>query len=171
MGFPSFFLPFPDFFSVSQQLFWIFILRFFVVVIYCDTETEQEIFEKVLHGDLDFSADPWPNISESAKDLVRKMLVRNPRKRLTAQEVLCESLCCFCQIFWLIHVKSFTSSELLTRTILLFNAIFRFLRQWVIYEPYKGMNMFTLDNRFSICWPKNWLCKAAGELVMSSWPC
>ncbi|XP_027111229.1 calcium-dependent protein kinase 1 [Coffea arabica] len=52
-------------------------------------ETEQEIFEEVLHGDLDFSSDPWPSISESAKDLVRKMLVRDPRRRLTAHEVLC----------------------------------------------------------------------------------
>ncbi|KAG5556383.1 hypothetical protein RHGRI_006846 [Rhododendron griersonianum] len=52
-------------------------------------ETEQDIFEKVLHGDLDLSSGPWPNISQSAKDLVRKMLVRDPRKRLTAHEVLC----------------------------------------------------------------------------------
>ncbi|KAF8398003.1 hypothetical protein HHK36_016929 [Tetracentron sinense] len=52
-------------------------------------ETEQGIFEQVLHGDLDFSSDPWPSISESAKDLVRRMLVRDPRKRLTAHEVLC----------------------------------------------------------------------------------
>lgn len=54
------------------------------------TETEQGIFEQVLHGDLDFSSDPWPSISESAKDLVRRMLVRDPRRRLTAHEVLCE---------------------------------------------------------------------------------
>ncbi|KAK9282917.1 hypothetical protein L1049_011142 [Liquidambar formosana] len=52
-------------------------------------ETEQGIFEQVLHGELDFSSDPWPSISESAKDLVRRMLVRDPRKRLTAHEVLC----------------------------------------------------------------------------------
>ncbi|XP_057472051.1 calcium-dependent protein kinase 1-like [Actinidia eriantha] len=52
-------------------------------------ETEQGIFEQVLHGDLDFSSDPWPSISEGAKDLVRRMLVRDPRKRLTAHEVLC----------------------------------------------------------------------------------
>eukprot|EP01018_Ginkgo_biloba_P010730 Gb_22471 [translate_table: standard] len=51
-------------------------------------ETEQGIFEQVLHGDLDFSSDPWPGISESAKDLIRKMLNRNPRKRLKAHEVL-----------------------------------------------------------------------------------
>uniref|UniRef100_A0A5B6YK86 non-specific serine/threonine protein kinase n=1 Tax=Davidia involucrata TaxID=16924 RepID=A0A5B6YK86_DAVIN len=52
-------------------------------------ETEQGIFEQVLHGDLDFSSDPWPSISDSAKDLVRRMLVRDPKKRLTAHEVLC----------------------------------------------------------------------------------
>ncbi|XP_044461344.1 calcium-dependent protein kinase 1-like [Mangifera indica] len=52
-------------------------------------ETEEGIFEQVLHGDLDFDSDPWPSISESAKDLVRKMLDRDPRRRLTAHEVLC----------------------------------------------------------------------------------
>jgi calcium-dependent protein kinase len=51
-------------------------------------ETEQGIFEQVLKGELDFSSDPWPSISESAKDLVRKMLDRDPRKRLTAHEAL-----------------------------------------------------------------------------------
>ncbi|RWR85448.1 calcium-dependent protein kinase 1 [Cinnamomum micranthum f. kanehirae] len=52
-------------------------------------ETEQEIFEQVLHGDLDFSLDPWPSISQSAKDLMKRMLVRDPKKRMTAHEVLC----------------------------------------------------------------------------------
>ncbi|KAH7512290.1 hypothetical protein FEM48_Zijuj12G0075000 [Ziziphus jujuba var. spinosa] len=52
-------------------------------------ETEQGIFEQVLKGDLDFASEPWPSISEGAKDLVRRMLVRDPKKRLTAHEVLC----------------------------------------------------------------------------------
>ncbi|XP_058084465.1 calcium-dependent protein kinase 10-like [Magnolia sinica] len=52
-------------------------------------ETEQGIFEQVLNGDLDFSSDPWPSISDSAKDLVMRMLVRDPKKRLTAHAVLC----------------------------------------------------------------------------------
>ncbi|KAI3512028.1 hypothetical protein L1887_19191 [Cichorium endivia] len=51
-------------------------------------ETEQGIFEQVLKGDLDFNSEPWPSISESAKDLVRRMLVRDPKRRLTAPEVL-----------------------------------------------------------------------------------
>lgn len=54
------------------------------------TENEQDIFEEVLRGSLDFSSDPWPKISESAKDLVRRMLVRDPKKRMTAHEALCE---------------------------------------------------------------------------------
>ncbi|KAF5750605.1 putative calcium-dependent protein kinase [Tripterygium wilfordii] len=52
-------------------------------------ETEEDIFDEVLHGDLDFSSDPWPNISDSAKDLVRRMLVRDPKSRITAHQVLC----------------------------------------------------------------------------------
>lgn len=53
-------------------------------------EIDEEIFHEVLHGKLDFSSDPWPSISESAKDLVKKMLVRDPSKRITAHEVLCK---------------------------------------------------------------------------------
>ncbi|XP_064966166.1 calcium-dependent protein kinase 2-like isoform X2 [Musa acuminata AAA Group] len=37
---------------------------------------------------IDFTSDPWPNISPGAKDLVRKMLNLDPRQRLTAFEVL-----------------------------------------------------------------------------------
>ncbi|KAF3678204.1 Calcium-dependent protein kinase 5 [Capsicum annuum] len=52
-------------------------------------ESEQEIFDEVLRAKIDFTSDPWPNISEDAKDLVRRMLVREPKARLTAHEVLC----------------------------------------------------------------------------------
>ncbi|XP_058070946.1 calcium-dependent protein kinase 1-like [Magnolia sinica] len=52
-------------------------------------ESEQGIFEQVLNGDLDFSSDPWPSISESAKHLARRMLIRDPKKQLTTHQVLC----------------------------------------------------------------------------------
>ncbi|KAL4560653.1 hypothetical protein LXL04_032806 [Taraxacum kok-saghyz] len=52
-------------------------------------ESENDIFEEVLNGKVDFSIDPWPKISESGKDLVKKMLVRDRKKRITAHEVLC----------------------------------------------------------------------------------
>ncbi|KAJ8765345.1 hypothetical protein K2173_012042 [Erythroxylum novogranatense] len=52
-------------------------------------ETEKGIFRQILQGKLDFDSAPWPSISDSAKDLIRKMLERNPKRRLTAHEVLC----------------------------------------------------------------------------------
>ncbi|GMH17347.1 hypothetical protein Nepgr_019188 [Nepenthes gracilis] len=52
-------------------------------------ETESGIFRQILHGKLDFDSEPWPSISDSAKDLIRKMLDRNPKKRVTAHQVLC----------------------------------------------------------------------------------
>lgn len=53
-------------------------------------ETEKGIFDQVLHGEIDFMSDPWPGISESAKDLIRRMLDRKPKNRPTAHEVLCD---------------------------------------------------------------------------------
>jgi len=52
-------------------------------------ETQQGIFDAVLKGVIDFDSDPWPVISESAKDLIRRMLNPIPSERLTAHEVLC----------------------------------------------------------------------------------
>ncbi|XP_057417366.1 calcium-dependent protein kinase SK5 [Lotus japonicus] len=51
-------------------------------------ESEQGIFRQILLGKLDFQSEPWPSISDSAKDLIRKMLDQNPKTRLTAHEVL-----------------------------------------------------------------------------------
>ncbi|CAI9299207.1 calcium-dependent protein kinase 26 [Lactuca sativa] len=57
-------------------------------------ETQQGIFDAVLKGDIDFDSDPWPVISDSAKDLIRKMLCSRPSNRLTAHEVLCHPWIC-----------------------------------------------------------------------------
>lgn len=51
-------------------------------------ENDQSIFDAVLRGHLDFSSDPWPSVSSSAKDLVKKMLRSDPRERISAAEVL-----------------------------------------------------------------------------------
>ncbi|KAL0374748.1 UNVERIFIED_CONTAM: Calcium-dependent protein kinase [Sesamum radiatum] len=53
-------------------------------------ESEQELFEEIMCGEIDFRSDPWPNISENAKDIVKKMLVRDPKRRITAHQVLCK---------------------------------------------------------------------------------
>ncbi|KAL9253513.1 Calcium-dependent protein kinase 1-like protein [Drosera capensis] len=57
-------------------------------------ENEQGIFDAILRGHLDFSSDPWPSISSSAKDLVKRMLRQDPKERLSAKEVLSESPTC-----------------------------------------------------------------------------
>ncbi|KAL5577759.1 hypothetical protein UlMin_019458 [Ulmus minor] len=51
-------------------------------------ETEKGIFDAILQGDIDFDSQPWPTISSSAKDLVRKMLTQDPKKRITSTQVL-----------------------------------------------------------------------------------
>lgn len=51
-------------------------------------ETEKTIFAAILEGKLDLESYPWPTISESAKDLIRKMLARDPKRRITAAEAL-----------------------------------------------------------------------------------
>ncbi|KAL1812485.1 hypothetical protein ACET3Z_022550 [Daucus carota] len=51
-------------------------------------ETEQGVALAILRGVIDFKREPWPQISENAKNLVRQMLDPDPKKRLTAKQVL-----------------------------------------------------------------------------------
>ncbi|KAK2663935.1 hypothetical protein Ddye_002509 [Dipteronia dyeriana] len=51
-------------------------------------ETEQGVALAILRGVIDFKREPWPQISDSAKNLVRLMLEQDSKKRLTAQQVL-----------------------------------------------------------------------------------
>ncbi|KAI0504145.1 hypothetical protein KFK09_015093 [Dendrobium nobile] len=51
-------------------------------------ETEQGVAQAILCGTIDFKREPWPNVSENAKDLVRCMLEPDPKSRLTAKQVL-----------------------------------------------------------------------------------
>mmetsp|Transcript_11376 Transcript_11376/g.29325 ORF Transcript_11376/g.29325 Transcript_11376/m.29325 type:complete len:635 (-) Transcript_11376:130-2034(-) len=46
------------------------------------------VFRRILEDAINFTKDPWPNISEDAKDLCRKLLNKNPAKRITAHEAL-----------------------------------------------------------------------------------
>ncbi|KAK6149288.1 hypothetical protein DH2020_016813 [Rehmannia glutinosa] len=60
----------------------------FGLSVFIEEETERGIFDAILKGHVDFESEPWPSISDSAKDLVGKMLTQDPKKRITAAEVL-----------------------------------------------------------------------------------
>ncbi|KAM6564739.1 hypothetical protein CsatB_024737 [Cannabis sativa] len=51
-------------------------------------KTEDGIFKEVLRNKPDFRRKPWPSISSSAKDFVKKLLIKDPRARLTAAQAL-----------------------------------------------------------------------------------
>ncbi|XP_057449271.1 calcium-dependent protein kinase 28-like [Lotus japonicus] len=54
-------------------------------------KTEDGIFKEVLRNKPDFRRKPWPTISNAAKDFVKKLLVKDPRARLTAAQALSHS--------------------------------------------------------------------------------
>uniref|UniRef100_A0A0D9WHI0 non-specific serine/threonine protein kinase n=1 Tax=Leersia perrieri TaxID=77586 RepID=A0A0D9WHI0_9ORYZ len=62
-------------------------------------ETEQGVAQAILRGNIDFKREPWPNVSDNAKDLVRQMLQPDPKLRLTAKQVLVKN-------WWLMNVES-----------------------------------------------------------------
>lgn len=65
---------------------WIF-LSYLNICSRC-AETEQGVAQAIIRSVVDFKRDPWPKVSDNAKDLVRKMLEPDPQRRLTAQQVL-----------------------------------------------------------------------------------
>jgi len=51
-------------------------------------KTQPALFEKIIKADYSFPEPEWSFISETAKDFIRKLLVLDPKKRLTAEEAL-----------------------------------------------------------------------------------
>ncbi|EHA8590354.1 calcium-dependent protein kinase 29 [Cocos nucifera] len=51
-------------------------------------DTEKGIFDAILRGEVDIQSSPWHAISANAKDLVLKMLTKDPKKRITAIQAL-----------------------------------------------------------------------------------
>ncbi|XP_027078343.1 CDPK-related protein kinase [Coffea eugenioides] len=50
--------------------------------------TESGIFRTVLKADPSFEEQPWPALSSEAKDFVKRLLNKDPRKRMTAAQAL-----------------------------------------------------------------------------------
>lgn len=69
-------------------------ISLFCVSVSC-AETEQGIFNEIRRGHLDFVTAPWPSISSSARDLVKKMLYYDPKERISAAEVLSKFPCIY----------------------------------------------------------------------------
>ncbi|KAK5611666.1 Serine/threonine-protein kinase dclk2 [Crenichthys baileyi] len=53
-----------------------------------ENNQQEDLFEQILLGMLDFPSPYWDNITDSAKDLIRKMLLVNAEARYTAKDVL-----------------------------------------------------------------------------------
>jgi len=52
------------------------------------SDDDDEVFDQILAGDYEFLSPHWDHISDSAKDLITKLLKTNPKKRLTAEAAL-----------------------------------------------------------------------------------
>jgi calcium/calmodulin-dependent protein kinase I len=50
--------------------------------------SQKELFRKIVAGKFEFKDTEWDGVSDDAKDLVSKMLVLNPDKRMTAKKAL-----------------------------------------------------------------------------------
>ncbi|KAK6936626.1 Protein kinase domain [Dillenia turbinata] len=50
--------------------------------------TESGIFRSVLRADPNFDDSPWPSVSPQAKDFVRRLLIKDHRKRMSAAQAL-----------------------------------------------------------------------------------
>ncbi|XP_058224819.1 calcium-dependent protein kinase 8-like [Rhododendron vialii] len=51
-------------------------------------DTEQGVAKAIIRCVIDFKRDPWPKVSDDAKDLIKRMLDSDPKGRLTAQDAL-----------------------------------------------------------------------------------
>mmetsp|Transcript_5700 Transcript_5700/g.4851 ORF Transcript_5700/g.4851 Transcript_5700/m.4851 type:complete len:179 (+) Transcript_5700:455-991(+) len=48
----------------------------------------ERLNEKITKGDYDFPSKDWDQISDLAKDLIKKLLVVDPKKRLSSEQIL-----------------------------------------------------------------------------------
>lgn len=50
-------------------------------------ENNQKLFDMIKGGQYEFPSPYWDDVSDMAKDLIRNILVVDPKKRLTAEEI------------------------------------------------------------------------------------
>ena len=47
-----------------------------------------QVFDRIKKAEFDFYDPVWDNVTDSAKDFITKLLVRDPKKRLSAKDAL-----------------------------------------------------------------------------------
>jgi len=52
------------------------------------SEDDDEVFDQILEGKFEYPSPHWDSVSASAKDLINKLLVLDPKKRMTAADAL-----------------------------------------------------------------------------------
>ena len=52
------------------------------------SKSNREVLERTCRGQYSMTGPVWDEVSENAKDLVRKMLVTDPKERIKASEIL-----------------------------------------------------------------------------------
>ena len=58
------------------------------VLYYLQEENQRQLFRKIRMGEFEFFQEDWQDISEPAKDLISKLLVVDPSRRIKAQAAL-----------------------------------------------------------------------------------
>lgn len=52
------------------------------------SDDQEQMFERIKHGEWDFDPEDWKLVSQEAKDLIRSLLEQNPESRMTAARAL-----------------------------------------------------------------------------------
>lgn len=120
-------------------------------------ETEQGVAQAIIRSVVDFKRDPWPKVSDNAKDLVKKMLNPDPKQRLTAQEVLgiVQFIC--------VQLSSLIFSKMRECWCFLWNIFINLLKLQIIpgFKTRKRHQMFL--------WVKLWKQDSSNFLWWTSW--
>lgn len=51
-------------------------------------KTKDDVFVEITTKNINYTSDHWKNISKDAKNFIRKMLIRDPKQRSTAEDLL-----------------------------------------------------------------------------------
>eukprot|EP01088_Endostelium_zonatum_P016445 TRINITY_DN4445_c0_g2_i1.p1 TRINITY_DN4445_c0_g2~~TRINITY_DN4445_c0_g2_i1.p1 ORF type:complete len:364 (-),score=97.35 TRINITY_DN4445_c0_g2_i1:49-1140(-) len=78
------------FYGIEIDMWGIGVITFILLCGYPPfySEDDDEVFDLIAEGNFEFAPSHWDDKSDSAKDLIRKLLVVDPQLRLTAEEAL-----------------------------------------------------------------------------------